>query len=108
MKSIGRELTVKGYKMMKEMDSNGNGKIEEDEVKIGEDSEGDDYNSNTCFKCIIINCNVAFACVFLGTPTRPGNLKQLKVVSLLLDSREIIFQVANVYYMIFIKVYEEK
>ena len=36
MKSIGRELTEKGSKEVNEMDSNGNGKIEEGEVKLGE------------------------------------------------------------------------
>ena len=46
MKSIGRELTEKGLKEVEEMDSNGNGKLEEGEVNLGEDSEGDDYSVN--------------------------------------------------------------
>ena len=76
MKSIGRELTVEGFNKMKEMDTNGNGKIEEDEVKIGEDSEGDDYNSSVCFKCLIWNCVGSFSCVTLpGNHPGPGNIR---------------------------------
>ena len=64
MKSIGRELTEKGFKKMKQMDTNGNGKIEEGEVILGEDSEGNDYSANTnienCNGCII---NIIWECI---------------------------------------------
>ena len=70
MKSIGRELTEKGFKKLKEMDSNGNGKIEEGEVNLGEDSKGDDYNyDNYCIHCFIVNCYNTFSCAM----PNPGN-----------------------------------
>ena len=65
MKSIGRELTEKGFKKMKQMDSNGNGKIEEGEVILGEDSEGNDYFS---IECIGIN---TIGCFINVPPSRP-------------------------------------
>ena len=81
MKSIGRELTEKGFKKMKQMDTNGNGKIEEGEVILGEDSEGNDYSANTyienCFGCpiiqVVLECINDHSCVKPGTTTKPGN-----------------------------------
>ena len=77
MKSMGRELTEKGFNKVKEMDSNGNGKIEEGEVNLGEDSEGDDYSANNnnmpCIGCFIVNCFTTFSCVMTGTTNNPGN-----------------------------------
>ena len=83
MKSIGRELTEKGFKKMKQMDTNSNGKIEEGEVILGEDSEGNDYsainNIENCFGCnitiieVVLECIKDHSCVKPGTTTKPGN-----------------------------------
>ena len=68
MKGIGRELTEKGFKKVKEMDIDGNGKIEEGEVNLGEDLEGDDYSANNkhCIGCFILNCVASFSCFMPG------------------------------------------
>ena len=70
MKSIGRELTEKGLKEVEEIDSNGNGKLEEGEVNLGEDLKGDDYYyDNYCIHCFIVNCYNTFSCAM----PNPGN-----------------------------------
>ena len=68
MKSIGRELTEKGLKEVEEMDSNGDGKLEEGEVNLGEDSEGNDYSVNIkqCITCFMVNCVNSYSCAAPG------------------------------------------
>ena len=71
MKDTGRELTVSGFNKVMELDTNGNGKIEEAEVKIEGDLEGNDYSvNNNCIGCSIWNCYTTFSCVH-GVP-RPS------------------------------------
>ena len=62
------DLTVDGFNKVKELDTNGDGKIEEGEVK-GYDSNA---NATNCISCIIWNCLSTFSCVH-GTPTIINN-----------------------------------
>ena len=68
MSSTGMDLTVDGFNKVKELDTNGDGKIEEGEVK------GYDFNANAtnCISCIIWNCLTTFSCVH-GTSTIINN-----------------------------------
>ena len=68
------ELTAGGFNKVMELDTNGDGKIEEGEVKLGSDSEGNDYSTINCVGCIIWNCLVTISCVVMpGTQTRQDN-----------------------------------
>ena len=76
MKSTGMELTLDGFNKVKELDTNGDGKIEEGEVKLGLVSKGNDYKADAnhyCIGCIIWNCMATLSCV-----TNPGSGRIIK------------------------------
>ena len=79
MRSIGRNLTKEGFENVKKLDINGNGKLEEDEIHVGNDyfnfnrpfnpppsirPDGSIY-MDTCTMCEIIQCSDKFACTIL-------------------------------------------
>ena len=64
MEKAGRKLTYEGMEAVKKLDTNKNGKLDEDEVDLGDDADGEDYNINigTCTYCSIGQCMGAYAC----------------------------------------------
>ena len=68
MENIGRKLTNKGMASIKKLDTNKNGKLDVDEVDLGDGSDGDDYNVNIgqCTYCQITQCMGAGSCVNSG------------------------------------------
>ena len=75
MENIGRKLTDEGLENVKKLDTNGNGKLDVDEVGLEDSSDGQDFFFNVCILCNIVQCNNGLACIFGQNYARVGQMK---------------------------------